>query len=230
MKESYYNYDPIAYKYDQWYQTSMGRLMDQQEKKSVYSVLPSPQSHPKVLEVGCGTGHWTQWLSALGYHILAIDISKNMLEIAVKKNIRNAYFMQRSAFDLPIEGKKFDCAISITALEFIPDKSQILKNMVQSVRKNGVIIIGTLNKHSILTLKRIIQERLGNKNKYSVANYYTYDSLYQDLQPFGQTQVIGSTYVLPFSSLIPISKGFEVIGENMFPKWGNFLVGKVIVQ
>lgn len=38
-----------------------------------------------MLELRCGTGHWTQFFTAFGFQVTAVDNSEAMLEIAKKK-------------------------------------------------------------------------------------------------------------------------------------------------
>lgn len=44
--------------YDDWYQTTVGQFVAEQEAQTLGALL-QPQSSQKILEIGCGTGHFT---------------------------------------------------------------------------------------------------------------------------------------------------------------------------
>jgi len=45
------------------------------------------------LEIGCGTGHWRRYFSALEFTVLDIDISFEMLKKTFRKRIPEAEFI-----------------------------------------------------------------------------------------------------------------------------------------
>jgi malonyl-CoA O-methyltransferase len=74
-----------------------------------------------VLEIGCGTGRHTQKLAAMNNHVLAIDLSPGMLEVAKKKLIHSdvkfveADFMTYSG----LSSGAFDAALTSLVMEHI---------------------------------------------------------------------------------------------------------------
>ena len=96
-----FDYNEIANEYDQWYDTPLGKQIDAWEKK-LFSLHLEKLHTKQLLEIGAGTGHWTQFFAKNGFSVTGIDIAEKMLEQAKQKNIPNAHFETISAESLQI--------------------------------------------------------------------------------------------------------------------------------
>ncbi|MEL6256448.1 MAG: class I SAM-dependent methyltransferase [Bacteroidota bacterium] len=61
----------------------------QEDLRKLELLLPQWVEAKSVLEIGCGTGYWTQFMSQTAKSILASDINEAMLEIARSKSYPN---------------------------------------------------------------------------------------------------------------------------------------------
>lgn len=178
----------VAQKYDSFYQTEMGIKIDNLEKKLIKSLLPQPHLFTKILEAGCGTGHWTAFLAELGYCITAVDISEAMLEIAKTKQIKHTQFIQADVHKLPFENEQFDLVVSITMLEFVSNIEQAINEMFRILKSNGMIILGCLNLLSPLGKKK------ANDSTFKDAHFFTKVELYQMLSKWGKPIIKETVY------------------------------------
>jgi len=104
----------ISEDYDNYYSTEFGKKVDEIEKKLITELLIGlPKAN--MLELGCGTGHWTEFFVNQGFNVIATDISELMLNIAKKKNI-NAEFLIADAENLPFDKENFKLISTITCL------------------------------------------------------------------------------------------------------------------
>lgn len=219
---SKFDFNNIAKMYDSWYDTPAGKKIDFQEKDAFQKALPKAETHKNILEVGCGTGHWSEWFSSLGYNVTGIDISEKMIEEAKRKNISSSTFLRDDFLSFSSE-KKYDITAAITSLEFMDDYESAIEKMASMTRKGGYIITGVLNRYSYMGFGRTIK---GKKDPvFSDAHFFSYNELYKLMRRHGKAGIIGSTFTIPIDILLPAADIFEFFGTILFPFCGNFLVG-----
>ena len=96
----------------------------------------------RALEIGCGKGEFSRRLAALAEHVLALDLSPEMIRLAREQS---AGFPQIDfqiadvlSHDLPAE--EFDCIASLATLHHLP-LSEILLKMKAALKPQGVLLI-----------------------------------------------------------------------------------------
>jgi len=70
----------VAEKYDQYYLSESGKTVDRYEKELFRHRLGNIPRLP-MLELGCGTGHWTRFFADYGFQVTAVDKSKPMEKV-----------------------------------------------------------------------------------------------------------------------------------------------------
>jgi SAM-dependent methyltransferase len=131
--------------YEDWYETA-GRRADHLEK-ALLRRLVAGFAHPNtILEVGCGTGHFTRWFGELGFEAVGLDLSPPMLLEAVR--LGSPPCVCGEALALPFPSKSFDLVALITTLEFLPDPTRALTEAMR-VAQDG-LFLGVLNRQSLL--------------------------------------------------------------------------------
>ncbi len=94
-----------AARYEAWYTTLRGRRADRAECVLLDRLLAPFATAQSALEVGCGTGHFTQWLSARRLHVAGLDRALAMLAEARRRQPR-LLLIQGDAHDLPIRSRR----------------------------------------------------------------------------------------------------------------------------
>ena len=91
-----------------------------------------------AIDIGCGTGRWTKFLTEKAGFIEAIDPS-NAIYAADKllSKIENVRLSKASTETIPFDDETFDLALSIGVLHHIPDTQQAMKDCVKKVKKGG---------------------------------------------------------------------------------------------
>lgn len=138
-------YDASAHTYD-------ARYRDIQYGKYAFARSLSGPIEGTVLDIGCGTGLFGEFL---GREIWGIDSSRGMLSHA-KSRIRAQY---ADACQLPFGDASFDWVVSFTVLQNIPAYDRALDEMARVVKPGGHCIITVLNKPQFDLLKKAIELR-----------------------------------------------------------------------
>ncbi|MDO9376789.1 MAG: class I SAM-dependent methyltransferase [Ferruginibacter sp.] len=91
-----------------------------------------------VLDIGCGTGRWTKFLSSKVGFIEAVDPS-NAIFAADKLlgKTGNVRLTMASTDNIPFDDDTFDFVMSIGVLHHIPDTQQAMQDCVKKVKRGG---------------------------------------------------------------------------------------------
>ena len=139
----------VAREYEAWYELPGGNWVSDREKAVLASQLAAFTHAKSLLEVGCGTGHFTRWFAAQGLSVTGLDASAAMLEDARRRDSR-LDLVRGDAVALPFSDGSYDVVAFITALEFIADPRAALHEAVRVARQG--LILGCLNRNSLLGL------------------------------------------------------------------------------
>jgi 2-polyprenyl-3-methyl-5-hydroxy-6-metoxy-1,4-benzoquinol methylase len=101
-----------------------------------------------VLEVGCGDGFGGTLVAQAVDHLTGMDVEPHVIENVVRNDWleRKADFRVHDMLGGPLDGE-FDAAYSLDVIEHIPpaEEQRFLGNIAASIRKPGVLIVGTPN-------------------------------------------------------------------------------------
>jgi len=221
-----FDFDTAADTYDSWYETAEGAMYDRLEKKAVSKCLDKNTGPARLLEVGCGTGHWSRFFSDHGFDVTGIDISPAMIKVAQAKNIPNASFQVADAHSLPFTDNSFDITAAVTTLEFVNDAKSVLKEMARcTIKPKGQLIAAVLN--SLAPLNRRRQQN--DQSLYSKARMFSPGQLKNLLQPYGSTYVRTAGFVCLGKLLFPFSHYIDTLGRRLHLPYGAFIAGRVIL-
>lgn len=177
----------MAPDYDAWYATKVGRLHDKAQKQAVLSLLPTPSATVRrsLLDVGCGTGHWSIFFAEQGFEVTGVDISPKMISLAQARNALHCRFAVADAIKLPFPNKSFDAVSAMTVLEFVSDARRACTEMIRCLKSGGHLIVGTLNR-----LARVNRERIAACSEpYASARMFALDELRKVLAHFGEVNI-----------------------------------------
>ena len=99
--------------------------------KLIASLLPPPDSHPEILDLGCGIGYFAKVLYDIGYrNYLGIDFSKDILDLA-KKHMPHYEYKQLNLYSPEAKKlmSKYKLFTMIETLEHIDKDISVLKSL-----------------------------------------------------------------------------------------------------
>lgn len=121
-----------------------------------------------VLEFGCGTGSTAIVHAPHVMHIVATDISSEMLNIAERKardaRIENIHFQQGTLDSLELEAESFNAVLGLNILHLLEDVEAAIARVYELLKPGGIfvsstVLIGEVKLHWRLLIP--IAQRLG---------------------------------------------------------------------
>ncbi len=159
--------EQVAARYEAWYETREGQRADALEKASLQHLLGRVPGADRIVEVGCGTGHFTRWLDRRGCSVVGVDLSAAMLSEA--RGANQIPLVQADAHRLPFADNVFDLTTFVTTLEFLEAPQEALAEAAR-VASRGVVL-GVLNRWSALAARRRLVGLFG-PGVYETARFY----------------------------------------------------------
>jgi ubiquinone/menaquinone biosynthesis C-methylase UbiE len=102
---------------------------------------------PRVLEVGCGTGHWLRHRQHAGVAVAGVDPSSGMLDVARAAD-PTAFLIRAYAEALPVRPQSFDRIFCINALHHFTDLRAFFREARRVVRPEGGLLTVGLDPHT----------------------------------------------------------------------------------
>jgi ubiquinone/menaquinone biosynthesis C-methylase UbiE len=135
------DYDALADRYDQRYRhTDYGGV-----EQAILDFAGAPPS--RLLEVGCGTGHWLSRLRARRFAAVGADASVKMLTCAHAR-LPDALLVRATAEALPFSDGTFDRVLYVNALHHFADPACSFAEAHRVLRANGALMTIGLDPHA----------------------------------------------------------------------------------
>ena len=121
-----------------------------------FGEIESVFKNKKVLEVGCGAGHISLYISKFAESVLGIDLSKKSIDFATEQSaklgIKNATFIQANLFDeefIEKNREKFDYILCYGVLHHTADPYKGFQQLLKMLNKDGIVTIGLYSRTMI---------------------------------------------------------------------------------
>ena len=142
---------PTSIGYDQWaaiYDRDANPL-PALEEPLVKELLGDVRGH-YILDLGCGTGRHSVWMSAAGARVSAIDFSSGMLAQARGK-ARDVRFQAHDLSQpLPFGEKSFDRVLSALVVDHIKHLDKLFSEMHRVCRPAGNVVVSGMHPAMLL--------------------------------------------------------------------------------
>ncbi|GEM_PF-2108734 len=105
----------------------------------------------RALDVGCGSGVFSHYLSTKGWQVLGIDISPEMIEAAGRYASGPNVEFRAVAFEaLGEQRDRFDLILSLSMLEYVEDDEAAIQKCSQLLRSGGYLLVSVPNRKGLL--------------------------------------------------------------------------------
>ncbi len=157
-------YDKMATKYSSKRQRGIfyNELLEMPNTLSMMRKIRSK----KVLDLGCGSGIYSEILKSRGAIVSGIDISKKMIDIA-KSQVDGIDFKVGSVYKLPYRSNYFDIVLAALVIHYFDDLEAAFREIRRVLKKGGYFVFSTDNP-VVLATRRV----KGKPREYRVFNNY----------------------------------------------------------
>lgn len=95
-----------------------------------------------VLDMGCGSGRWSKYISNKVKFVESIDPSNAVIAAnELLKDNHNVRVSKASVDNIPFQNKSFDFAFCLGVLHHIPNTEKALMKVVEKVKVNGWVLV-----------------------------------------------------------------------------------------
>ncbi|HIJ64354.1 MAG TPA: methyltransferase domain-containing protein [Candidatus Hydrogenedentes bacterium] len=164
-----FDFGLMAHDYERWYETAEGKAHDREQKAAVREMLPAYTPGASLLDVGCGTGHWSRFFASLGFSVTGVDIAAEMLGQARSHVATLCHYGIADAGSLPFSDATFKVVAAMAVIGFVSAPDAAVAEMFRCVRQDGTVVIGALNALAPLNRERVT----ARKEPYASARLFT---------------------------------------------------------
>lgn len=113
-----------------------------QYKKSYEWILANTNHNSKVLDWGCGNGHYSLFLMKFGYEVTSYGFETPEVFVILDNSVKCQYVKATGPTNLPFEENTFDLVVSIGVLEHVREfgglETASLKEIRRVLKPNGL--------------------------------------------------------------------------------------------
>jgi SAM-dependent methyltransferase len=198
--------------YEAWHKTARGSWIADREFDLMMRLL-DPPAGATLLDVGCGTGHFSRRFAAAGLRVAGLDPDPAMLGHARGLGGGVSYLLGTGT-GLSFGDNAYDYVTAVTSLCFIADPERALREMWRVARR--AVLLGLLNRRSLLYRQK------HNRGAYRGARWDTSAEVRRwtlALEPAPRTTARSAIFM-------PGGGAFARAAEAVLPRvlpWGAFL-------
>ncbi|HEY3248758.1 MAG TPA: class I SAM-dependent methyltransferase [bacterium] len=168
----------------------------------VLSGLP-PRS--RILDAGCGTGHYLRRMRDLGHDVIGVEPAAPM-RAAARALAGDVPILDAVISDLPFQDRRFDLVVAIEVLRYlhVSDVRAALGEMMRITRPGGQVFFTVLNRlalnsyYAYYAVRRALTTHAGVRPPVH-GEFTTAGAIRQDLLALGATEVAVLPWVIiPF--------------------------------
>lgn len=167
----------------------------------------------RVLDLGSGTGFFTDLLSTSYKEVIGLDFSKAMLKFAKNCRNHNILWLNADAHKIPLQDESIDFIYSNLVLQWCEPLDNAIKEMLRVLKPGGLIIFTTLVDGTLYELKS--SWRLVDNDQH-VIDFKTEKQL-EDFFNTEYSQILQhkcQDIVLEYKNVIHLARELKGLGAN----------------
>lgn len=173
-----------------------------------------------VVDLGAGTGFFTDILASKFNCVLGIDISKDMVNYAKQERENEIYWLAGSALNLPLQNNSVDLIYSNLMIQWCQPLEPALKEILRVLKPGGLFIFSTLVDGTLHELKSSWAQV---DNDQHVIDFLSEKQLLKTLNT-EQSRLIkenSQDIVLEYENVLHLARELKGLGANQVPNKAN---------
>ncbi|MCJ8321896.1 MAG: malonyl-ACP O-methyltransferase BioC [Colwellia sp.] len=173
-----------------------------------------------VLDLGCGTGFFTDLLSGSYQQVIGLDISTKMLNYAKEKRSTDITWLEGDAHKLPLKSESIDFVYSNLVIQWCDPLDVAIKEILRVLKPGGLFIFTTLVKGTLHELKSSWAQVDDDKHVIDFKNETELNTLFNS-----STSVMlehkCQDIVLEYENVLHLARELKGLGANHVPSQMN---------
>ncbi|GHE82742.1 malonyl-ACP O-methyltransferase BioC [Thalassotalea profundi] len=170
-----------------------------------------------VLDLGCGTGFFSELLATRYDQVLGADISFKMLDYAKKNRTGNINWTQADAFKLPYQTASIDVVYSNLMIQWCEPIDKALAEIMRVIKPGGIFVVSTLIDGTLHELKSSWAQVDDDKHVIDFHSEKELNAIFNS----GSAKKINhfrKDIVLEYENVLHLATELKGLGANQVPK------------
>ncbi len=179
-------------------------------------LLPESLEGRRLLDAGCGTGHFSRRAAERGARTVSLDLGFDLLRVTGTRCRTSR--VQGDALRLPFPDGCFDVVVSSEMVEHTPDPEAAVAELCRVVGPGGVLALTTPNWTWVWAVR--IADRLGLRHYHGLENWLGFRQLARRVEGAGleiETHRGFHFWPFQFRPLLPLLRRADVLGDLLGP-------------
>jgi len=216
-------YETIASKFD-----SLMNPYDLERRLSIVfdEMLPRNLAGLRTLDLGCGSGWFSQRALERGAQVTSLDISLSLVRTTHRRARTQA--VTADALHTPFASGSFDLVVSSETLEHLEKPECGIWEIERLLAPGGIVVLTTPNRHWLWLVT--LGTRIGLRPYRGYENFLGFDELHQMLQKAGlMVEAHCGFHPWPFQVTPLQSLSCQVDRCHGFGRWGRWMVNQAVL-
>lgn len=168
---------------------------------------------PMVLDLGCGTGYFSELLAQVDNQITCFDLSAEMLNQSRQREIKQCCYIQGDIDANPFQAEQFDLIFSNLVLQWSAELKHALQQIQQTLKPQGVLCFSTL---LVGSLNELEQAWLNVDKETHINQFLSREQVHLAVSTAGFNRFTLSTEkrVKKYNSVLALMRALKGIGAN----------------
>ncbi|MBV6518280.1 MAG: hypothetical protein DCC43_00775 [Candidatus Brocadia sp.] len=213
--------EALKHLYDEYHQRNgkdvndWAKLMGKNFKEILLFLNKALPDKGKLLDIGCGYGHFIEIMKQQGWSVYGIDLSPKVLLYAKEKGLD---VLETSIDDVSVPDEYFDVVTAFYVLEHVTNPLHVLKNMYKMLKPCGILVLRVPHTTPIIRILSFFRI----KNNLYDTPYHLFDYSPEIIIQLLKKAGFSSVKVTPGSPTIPANV-FEMIVSVVSGSLSKFL-------